>query len=223
MTKLLARAAPSRAVGRSQILSAAARIGSMPELSLERRRARLLRALAPHLGPAQLEHVTLHCEHAASAARRLAQLMRVPPQEVEGIRLGALLHDLGKAIVPERLLSRAGPLNPEERTIVSRHAADSAHIARLLGASPRIVEDVRRHHDRFDGADAPDGSAPPLGARVIRVADAMVVMTAGRPYSAARTYTEAFAELRRGRGTVFDPDAVVAAHVLGASVMALAA
>ena len=62
-----------------------------------------------------------------------------------------------------------------------------------------------------------------MGARIIRVADALSVMTTGRCYSAARTYAQALVELRSGRGTEFDPDAVVAAHILGASVMALAA
>ncbi len=200
------------------VWDAARRVAAIPGLNLERRRSRLLRQLLPFLGPAQLEHITLHCEYVARTASRLAGLMRIPAAEVERTRLTGLLHDIGKAMAPDRLLARAGPLTDAERQTVSRHASQGARLCELLGAPTPIVDAVTHHHGRFD-ADV----CPPLVARIVQVADALVVMTTGRSYSAARSFAEALAELRRGRGRAFDPDAVVAAHIHGASIMALAA
>lgn len=203
------------------VWDAARRVGAIPGLGLPQRRSRLLRILSPHMGPAQFEHLAMHSEQVGRTAGRLAGLMRVPSAEAERIRIAGLLHDLGKALVPDHVLGRDGPLDPEERRLISRHDHDGAELCAILGAPRDIVECVRAHHRRADGAD--DAGPPPLGARIIRVADALSVMTTGRTYSAARTYAQALSELRSARGTLFDPDAVVAAHILGASVMALAA
>ena len=200
------------------VWDAARRVAAIPGLNLERRRSRLLRTLLPHLGPAQLEHITLHCEHVARTAARLAGLMRLAAAQAERVRLIGLMHDIGKALAPDRLLGRAGPLTEDERGWLARHAAHGAGLCEVLGAPADVVESVAAHHERFDGP-----ACPPLGARIVHVADAMVVMTTGRAYSAPRTFSAALAELRRGRGAAFDPDVVVAAHIHGASVMALAA
>jgi putative nucleotidyltransferase with HDIG domain len=204
------------AVDPAQVLDAAAGIGLLPGLTLERRRARLLRAIGGLLGPAQLEHTTVHCEHVSRIGARLASLMRLPPDLVEQTRLIGLLHDIGKAMVPDELLGRAGPLRAGERSILAAHAAHGAAIARALNAPPAIVASIRAHHDDLS-------PSTPVPARIVRVADALAVMTTGRPYSAARTFAEALAELRRGRGRAFDEGAVIAAHIHSASVMALAA
>ena len=206
---------PAPGIGEGLVHGAARRAGSIPSLTLAQRRSRFLRALAPHMGAWQLEHLTIHCEQVGRAAGRIAALMRLPAHEVEQVRMAGLLHDIGKALVPDAVLGREGPLNVEERRILDRHDEDGAVVCGLLGAPPAIVEAVRFHHRR--------AVESPVAARIIRVADALSVMTTGRCYSAARTYTQALAELRDGRGGDFDPDAVVAAHILGASVMALAA
>jgi putative nucleotidyltransferase with HDIG domain len=201
-----------------EILDIARRVGAIPGLTTEAKRARFLRAVAPVLGPAQIEHITLHCEHVARTAARLAGLMRALPWEVERARLVGLLHDLGKALIPDELLARSGPLNGEERARLSRHAAEGARLCECLGVPDDIARAVAMHHARFD--EAPDA---PRAAHIVSVADALVVMTTGRAYSVARTYSQALAELRRQRCGQFEPGVVVAAHILGASTMALAA
>jgi putative two-component system response regulator len=198
------------------VRSAAARVGGEPGLNLEQRRSRFLRKVAPSLGPAQLEHITLHCEHVARTAARLAALMRVAPEQAERVRLVGLLHDIGKSLAPEHLLARPGPLTDRERALLAHHAEQGATLCALMGAPSEITLAIGSHH-------ALPEQGPPIASRIVRVADALVVMTSGRAYSAPRTFTAALAELRRGRGTQFDPDVVVAAHILGASVMALAA
>lgn len=201
-----------------EILDIARRVGAIPDLTTEARRARFLRAATPLLGPAQIEHITLHCEHVARTAARLAGLMRALPWEVERARLVGLLHDLGKALIPDEMLGRPGPLSEGERRRLSRHADEGALLCECLGAPEEVVRAVALHHCRFD--EAPDA---PRAAYIVGVADALVVMTTGRAYSAARTYSQALAELRRQRGGQFEPGVVVAAHILGASTMALAA
>jgi putative nucleotidyltransferase with HDIG domain len=187
-------------------------------LAHEQRRRRLLRRLRARLGPVQLEHTAAHGDQVARTAARLAQLMRLSPEQVEHARLAGLLHDIGKLAFPEDLLAKRQGLSPRERSVLARHPRIGAAIAGALGAPAAVAEAVARHHDR---ADAPQ--PPPLAARIVCVADALVTMTSARAYSAARSFTEALAELRRGRGGPFDPGAVVAAHLLGAGAMALAA
>jgi len=206
--------APPGGLTEELVWDAARRAAPIP--GLERRRSRLLRTLLPDLGPAQLEHIALHCEHVSRTASRIACLMRIPPIQVEQVRLAALMHDIGKALTPEPLLSRAGPLSRDEQEMLARHAMDGARLCRLLGAPEAIASAVEHHHTRHD-------ESPGLPARIIAVADALVVMTTGRAYTGARPVADALAELRGGRGTLFDPNVVIAAHIHGASLMALAA
>ncbi len=182
----------------------------------EPRRERLLKDLT--LGPEQRQQLTRHSEEVSDAAVKLAQLLRVGPEACERVRLAGLFHDIGKIAVPDDLLAKPGPLSPEERRVLDRHSIEGAWLCDALGIDPEVGRIVRHHHTRFDALEiAPDA------ARVVAVADAMVTMTSARPYSAARTFEYALAELRRCRGTVFDPRVVVAAHILGASSMKAAA
>jgi putative nucleotidyltransferase with HDIG domain len=184
----------------------------------EQRRRRLLRTLAPRMGPVHLEHTAARGDQVARTAAHLARLMQLDAETIRTITLAALLHGIGKLAFPEDLLARRQCLSPRERTILARHPSLGAAIARELGLPADCRAGIERHHDRND-ADP----EPPLAARVVRVADALVTMTTARASSPARAFTEALAELRRDRGTLYDPDAVVAAHLLGAGAMALAA
>ncbi|MFN0132055.1 MAG: HD-GYP domain-containing protein [Phycisphaerales bacterium] len=185
--------------------------------TLAERATEFLRRLAPRLGPTQRDHLTSHARDVEQTAEGLARLMRLPPVDIEAIRLAARLHDLGKVAIPEPILARPGPLTPAERRIVDRHADEGATLARLLGAPTPVCELIRHHHHRYDGGPAP------IGGLVIAVADALATMTADRTYSRARTLSEALAELRKGRGTRFHPGAVVAAHLLAPGLMRAAA
>lgn len=199
------------------VWQAAAEVGGRVGLSLEQRRFKLLRMLRATLGPAQLQHLTAHCEAVSRAASGLAILMGLEGPRVERSRLAGLLHDIGKALTPEDLLAKPGPLSAEERAVLDRHPEDGARLCAALGADQAICDAVRFHHARHDAG------ATPIEAQIVAVADSLVTMTTDRPYSAARSFAEALAELRRERGARYNPDAVVAAHILGARTMSLAA
>jgi putative nucleotidyltransferase with HDIG domain len=199
------------------VWSSAARLGATPGMGVEARRRRLLRSLREVLGPSQFQHTTAHCEQVARTAAHLARLMRLDGAQIAIVRLAGLLHDLGKALIPDSLLAKPGPLTRAEREVMNRHADDGARLCEALGADAATADAVRHHHTRFDAGPAP------LAAQVVSVADALVTMTTDRPYSSARSFAEALGELRLGRGTVFNPDAVVAAHILGAASMSRAA
>lgn len=127
-----------------------------------------------------------------------------------------LLHDIGKVGIPERLLTKRGPLSPSEWEVMRSHPVVGAHIVtpiRILGDG---VDVVRFHHERYDGRGYPSGLAGtdiPLSARIFSVADAFDAMTSDRPYRAARSADRAVEEIRRCSGTQFDPE-IVEAFVL---------
>jgi diguanylate cyclase (GGDEF)-like protein len=127
------------------------------------------------------------------------------------LRQAAELHDIGKLGIPEDILSKPGPLAPEEWAFVRRHPLIGE---RIIGAAPALAPAaklVRSTHERFDGSGYPDGLTGdqiPLGARIIAVCDAFTAMTSPRPYAAQLTVPEAIAELRRCAGSQFDPTVV---------------
>jgi putative two-component system response regulator len=127
--------------------------------------------------------------------------------------LAAELHDIGMLSVPERILSKRGPLNDAERAIVQRHVEAGAEILRD-DRHPRILlarEIARYHHARWDGNGYPErvsGKRIPLGARMCAVADAYDMMVCGLGGRAPKTMDQALGELRRQSGKQFDPELV---------------
>jgi HD-GYP domain-containing protein (c-di-GMP phosphodiesterase class II) len=124
----------------------------------------------------------------------------------------ALLHDVGKIRIPSSIINKPGPLDPEERAVIETHTIEGERmldrVGGLLGHVGRIV---RSCHERWDGAGYPDGlagDAIPLVARIVCACDAFSAMTTDRPYRQALSHDEAVAELRRCRGTQFDPRVV---------------
>lgn len=130
----------------------------------------------------------------------------------------ALLHDIGKIGISDRILLKQGTLTAEEWTLMRQHPVVSADIARPL-FDEEIVRAVLHHHERFDGGGYPDGLAGgeiPTLARALCVVDSYDAMSINRPYRAARSYRECVAELVRCRGAQFDPQMVTAfLRVLG--------
>ncbi len=143
----------------------------------------------------------------------LALARRVDPALAERPELahGFFLHDIGKVGIPERILSKPGPLSEEEWAVMKTHPAIGARIVepiRFLGEAAVVI---RHHHERFDGRGYPEGlrgEAIPLPARIFAVADAFDAMTSDRPYRPARPVERALEELVENRGTQFDPDVV---------------
>ncbi len=132
-------------------------------------------------------------------------------EELVHVRLGALFHDVGKIGVPDFILKKPGPLTHEERQIIMKHPETGAKIIGAVEGMEKVASIVRSHHERFDGKGYPDGLKGlqiPLGARITTVADCFEAMVSPRVYSPGRSVDYALSELRRCRGTQFDPDVV---------------
>jgi response regulator RpfG family c-di-GMP phosphodiesterase len=152
-----------------------------------------------------------HSRRVAAYATRLA--LEVEPSLVDDPTLewGFLLHDVGKIAIPDYILLKRGPLSRRERNLMQRHTILGEQ---LVGDAPLLRGDgvrvVRSHHEHWNGRGYPDGTARdgiPLAARVFAVADALDAMTDARPYRRPVAWDEAIAEIGRGRGAQFDPDA----------------
>jgi|SRR5262245_33624226 len=141
----------------------------------------------------------------------MAKSLGLDPEPIAVLRLGALLHDVGKLAVPSSLLLKRGPLTEAENDLMRRHPAAGARMLRALGARETIVPIVMHHHERWDGSGYPTGRRGeeiPFGARVLCIADAFDAMTSSRPYRKTWRPEEALEELERCAGSQFDPELV---------------
>jgi diguanylate cyclase (GGDEF)-like protein len=148
----------------------------------------------------------------ASYAEALARNLRLPDEEVERVRIAALLRDVGEVGVAESILNKREPLDPRERQEVERHPEIGA---RIVGAAQlgRVGEWILAHHERPDGKGYPRGLREhqiPLEGKIVAVADAYAAMTADRPYRRPLSPHRARAELQARAGTQFDHDVVEA-------------
>ena len=124
---------------------------------------------------------------------------------------GFWLHDIGKVGIPEQILCKPGPLNPQEWSVMQEHPTIGANIVEPIRWLTGAVEIVRSHHERWDGTGYPIGlrhEQIPLAARVFSIADSFDAMTNYRPYRAALTVERAIDEIAMGACTQFDPDIV---------------
>ncbi len=164
-----------------------------------------------------------HSAEVSTWAAKIAVQVGLSRAEVEDIKLAGIVHDIGKIHVPEAVLSKPSFLTPTEFDLVKGHAAWGAKILEPLKETG-IERIVRYHHEALDGNGYPDGlkgDQIPIGARIITVADAFQAMVRDRRYRRRRSTDEAVAELRRCRGTQFDPLAVDALVQLIESVEGL--
>lgn len=138
--------------------------------------------------------------------------------DLDQLTVGAQLHDIGKIGTREHVLNKPGPLTNEEREHIRQHPMMGVRILSPIVNEPAIIGIVRNHHERWDGTGYPDhfaGTAIPLLARIVAVADALDAITSSRAYRPPRRWDEATDELERGSGSQFDPDiAAVARRVL---------
>ena len=152
-----------------------------------------------------------HSTRVAELAVAVAQAMRLPAEMVEEIRMGARLHDLGKIGVPDAILTKRGPLSPDEQEVMRRHAEAGFSILERAPLSDYVRQAVRHTHERWDGNGYPDGlagEAIPLLARIVAVADAYEAMTSDRPYRLGMHSQVALKRLRGDAGSHFDPAVV---------------
>ena len=148
-----------------------------------------------------------HSQKVSAYAALIAEGLGMNDAEVEEIRLGAVLHDIGKVGIPENILNKSGPLNPEEWETMKSHVKFGAKILDPLAPLARVREMVLHHHEFFDGSGYPEalsGDKIPLGARIIAIADAYDTITSDRTYKKARHANEALAELERCANAQFD-------------------
>jgi diguanylate cyclase (GGDEF)-like protein len=146
---------------------------------------------------------------ATCVARRLG----LSETDADAVQLGAVLHDVGKLAIPDRILAKPGPLDEREWEFMRRHPVIGERILQGAPALRDVALLVRASHERWDGTGYPDGTRGrdiPLGARIIAVCDAFDAMTSERPYRPAILAASALQELRRNAGTQFDPEVVAA-------------
>ncbi len=152
-----------------------------------------------------------HVRRVQIYATGLARLFGLSDTEIEALKAGALLHDIGKLAVPDYILNKPGPLTPAEFEKMKIHTVVGAEILERVGFPYPVVPVVRHHHERWDGRGYPDalrGDEIPITARILTVSDCFDAVQEERQYRLAFTRDDAIAMLKEGRGTVFDPNVV---------------
>jgi putative nucleotidyltransferase with HDIG domain len=127
---------------------------------------------------------------------------------LEAIEVAALLHDIGKLGIPDRLLQKPGPLTATEYDRVKQHATIGADILSALPLSGPLALIVRHHHENWDGSGYPDGlcgETIPIGARVLAIVDCYDALTSDRPYRRSLPHERAVAMIVERRGTMYEP------------------
>ncbi|MCC6174436.1 MAG: HD domain-containing protein [Chloroflexi bacterium] len=166
-----------------------------------------------------------HCVRVAEYSRILGlRILGSSPLQLQTLEYGALLHDIGKIAVPDAILRKEGPLTDDEWTIMRQHPELGYEILHGIAFLTDALPIVRHHHERFDGAGYPDGlsgEVVPVGARIFSVADAFDAMTADRHYRRALSLDRTMSELRRGRGSQFDPVVIDALEEVADELYAL--
>jgi putative nucleotidyltransferase with HDIG domain len=176
-----------------------------------------IRALATALD-ARDPYTAGHSERVSVVSVAIGRALNLSEDEIEVIRLGALLHDIGKIGVPDEVLRKPGALTSAEFEAIRQHPVLGARILRSVPFLARHIAIVELHHERPDGRGYPKGLRGddiPLAARIVHVADAYDAITSARAYRAARPAADALRELWRCAGTEFHAD------IVGALAMAL--
>ncbi|MCK4387293.1 MAG: diguanylate cyclase [Dehalococcoidia bacterium] len=158
------------------------------------------------------DHYTYgHSRKVNTYAVALAEAIGLPPDEASRISTAALLHDIGKIGVPDRILNKKGKINVEEWEAIKSHPRLGANIIGNVPDLAPCVSVILYHHERWDGTGYPEGlkgKAIPLDARILAIADAFAAMTSARPYRDAFCDDKVVEKLRHGAGTQFDPELV---------------
>ncbi|MRR50399.1 MAG: response regulator [Rhodocyclaceae bacterium] len=150
-----------------------------------------------------------HQLRVAELAVAIARELGLPADQIEGLRLGGMIHDLGKIYLPAEILSRPGRLTEPEFALVKTHSDVGGQILQQVEFPWPVMEMILQHHERLDGSGYPKGLRGDqiiLEARILAVADVVEAMASHRPYRAALGIEKALDEIRRGAGKVYDPE-----------------
>jgi putative nucleotidyltransferase with HDIG domain len=159
-------------------------------------------------------YVLGHSKQVSRYATTIAQSLGLNEKQVELVRKGGLLHDIGKLGVPMEILTKPAKLTREEYEVVKEHAALGGDLVKGSPSLRPIASIIRHHHEYFDGRGYPDGLAGnkiAIEARIVAVADAIEAMSSDRPYRKALNLGQVIEELNRYSGSQFDPLVVSAA------------
>jgi putative nucleotidyltransferase with HDIG domain/PAS domain S-box-containing protein len=154
-----------------------------------------------------------HQRRVAVLASAIAREMGLSEERIEGLRMAALIHDIGKIHVPAEILSKPGSLTPIEERLIQTHPQAGHDVLQKVEFPWPVARIVKQHHERWDGSGFPEGLSGEeilLEARILGVADAVEAMSSHRPYRAARGIPEALKIISEQSGILFDPDVVKA-------------
>jgi len=152
-----------------------------------------------------------HQDRVSQLASKIARKMGLDDDQIEGVRLGATIHDIGKIYIPSEILNRPGKLTEHEFGMIKSHPQVGYDIVDDVHFPWPVKEMIHQHHERLDGTGYPQGLKAgeiTLEAKIISVADVVEAITSHRPYRAALGIDKGLDEIRRGAGTAYDKDAV---------------
>jgi putative two-component system response regulator len=153
-----------------------------------------------------------HTERVITYALNLGKCLGLSPADLDALRLGAALHDIGKIGIPDHILDKPGRLTDEEMEIVKRHPVAGVRIVEPLQSVRNAIPLIRWHHERLDGGGYPDGisgDAIPMAVRVLSVADVYDAMSTARPYRPPLSYDDCVATMRKDAdGGGLDPEVI---------------
>jgi diguanylate cyclase (GGDEF)-like protein/putative nucleotidyltransferase with HDIG domain len=188
-------------IARRKIVEARGRLQQTSDLHLA-----TIEALARAID-AKDQTAEFHLQRVQAYAVGLAQAIDLPANDVEAIKTAALLHDIGKLAIPEHILSKPGPLTPEEFQKVRRHSQVGSDILAGVRFPYPVTPLIRGHHERWDGQGYPaalKGEEIPIGARILAIVDFFDAVTTDRPYHKAHSFETAIALLKQEAGKGFD-------------------
>ncbi|MHC0038457.1 HD-GYP domain-containing protein [Pseudoneobacillus sp. C159] len=158
-----------------------------------------------------------HTYRVTMYALKLAEALRLNPEQLRAIAQGTLLHDVGKIRIPDSILNKPGRLSPEERIVIEQHPLYGYEMCRDIGFMKEEMSIIRSHHEKWDGSGYPDRlerEKIPFLARVVAVVDVYDALTSDRSYRKAWTHEEAMKFIEGQKGVHFDPRCVEAWRIL---------
>jgi putative nucleotidyltransferase with HDIG domain len=152
-----------------------------------------------------------HSNRVTEFSLAIARAMGLDDRELQDLEMAAILHDVGKIAIPEKILNKKTKLTDEEFAVIRQHPVIGETILKPVVELQTIARIVRHHHERYDGRGYPDGlkgQAIPIGARIMTVADAYDAITSSRPYRDYESHNYAVKEIIKCSGMQFDPEVV---------------